>query len=94
MTLGDLLGAAERAAGNGDAAALLESPALLAAVAAAAAREGTDPDSYIAFVVRRFERDASPDDWVSLMGAASRESDPGKACLQRMVQWALGASAG
>lgn len=89
MTLGDLLSAAERAAGNGDVAALLDSPSLLAGVAAAAANEGTDPDSYVALAVRRFERDASPDDWVSLMGAASREADPGKACLQRMVQWAL-----
>lgn len=49
-----------------------------------------EPDSHVALIVRRFERDASPDDWVSLMGAASCDTDPGKAYLQRMVQWALG----
>jgi hypothetical protein len=41
------------------------------------------------FAVRRFERDASPDDWVSLMGDVSRHPDSGGACLKRIVGWAL-----
>jgi hypothetical protein len=41
------------------------------------------------FAVRRFERGASPDEWVSLMGDVSRHPDSGGACLKRIVGWAL-----
>lgn len=89
MMLGDLLAQAERVAAHGNVSALLESLSLVAGVAAAAAQEGLDPEAYVARAVRRFEREASPEDWVSLMGAASGQADPGRACVQRMVQWAL-----
>jgi hypothetical protein len=61
----------------------------MARVAAATSGDEIDPDAYVLAAVRRFEQGAGPDDWVSLMGAASGHADPGKACLQRMVQWAL-----
>ena len=89
MMLGDLLAEVDRAASAGDIAALLDDLPLLARVAAATAAEGIDPDSYVVAAVRRFEREASSEDWVSLMGAVSGHTDPGKACLQRMVRWAL-----
>jgi hypothetical protein len=90
MLLGDLLAQVERAGANGQVAALIGDLPLLAQVAAVAAEEGSDPDSYVMFAVRRFERGASPDDWVSLMGDVSRDVDSGGACLRRIVQWALG----
>jgi hypothetical protein len=90
MLLGDLLAQVEHAGANGNAAALIDDLSLLTQVAAVAAEEGSDPDSYVLFAVRRFERAASPDDWVSLMGDVSRDPDSGGACLRRIVQWALG----
>jgi hypothetical protein len=89
MLLGDLLAKVERSGADGNAAAMLGDLALLTEVAAAAAKDGDDPDSYILTAVRRFEHSASPDDWVSLMGAVSGEPDSGGACLRRIVQWAL-----
>jgi hypothetical protein len=89
MMLGDLLAEVERAANAGDATALLGDLSLMTRVAAATADGGIDPDAYVVAAVRRFEQGASPEDWVSLMGAASRHADPGKVCLQRMVHWAL-----
>jgi hypothetical protein len=87
MLLGDLLADAERSAGNGGVTALLEDIALMTRVAAATV--GLDPADYVVAAVRRFERGASSEDWVSLMGAASGLADPGSACLRRMVEWAL-----
>jgi hypothetical protein len=89
MMLGDLLAEVERAASAGDVAALLGDLSLMSRVAAVTAGEGIDPDAYVVAAVRRFEQGASAEDWVSLMGAASADADPGKACLQRMVRWAL-----
>lgn len=89
MLLGDLLAQVERAGARGHAAALLDDLSLLSQVAAVAAEEGNDPDSYVLFAVRRFERGASPDDWVSLMSDLSRQPDSGGACLRRIVQWAI-----
>lgn len=89
MLLGDLLAQVERAEASGNAAALLDDLALLARVAATAAREGVDPDDYVIAAVRRFEHTASPEDWVTLMGVASGHADPGSACLRRMVERAL-----
>jgi len=89
MLLGDLLAQAERAAASGNVTAVLVDLPLMARVAAAAGRAGLEPDEYLLTAVRRFERHASPDDWVSLMGAASGDSDAGRACLRRIAEWAL-----
>jgi hypothetical protein len=89
MMLGDLLVKVEQAASAGQVAGLLDDLKLITRVAAVTAAQGTDPDAYVVAAVRRFERDATSEDWVSLMGATSRDVDPGKACLQRMVEWAL-----
>lgn len=92
MLLGDLLGEVERKAGAGRAAALLDDLGLLARVAAAAGRAGMDPDAFVVAAVRRFEREASGEDWVTLMGIAAAHPDPGGACLRRMVEHALRAA--
>jgi hypothetical protein len=89
MMLGDLLVKVERAASSGEVAGLLDDLSLITRVAAATATRGSEPDEYVVAAVHRFEQGATSEDWVSLMGAASREADPGKACLQRMVEWAL-----
>ncbi|MCC6946203.1 MAG: hypothetical protein IT539_00415 [Bradyrhizobiaceae bacterium] len=89
MLLGDLLAQVERAEASGNAAALLDDLSLLARVAATAALEGIDPDDYVIAAVRRFEHSASADDWVTLMGAASGDANPGGACIRRMVERAL-----
>jgi hypothetical protein len=89
MLLGDLLAQVERADFAGNAAALLDDLSLLTRVAAAAGREGIDPDAYVVAAVRRFERGASSDDWVGIMSKTSNDANPGSACLQRMVEWAL-----
>jgi hypothetical protein len=93
MLLGDLLARAEGADATGAVAALLDDLSLLTRVAAVAARTGLDPDHYIMAAVKRFEREASGDDWVTLMGAASRHANPGSACLRYMVERALNADA-
>jgi hypothetical protein len=85
MLLGDILANVERAGADGTAAALLNDLPLMARLAAA----DVEPDAYILSAIRRFERHASSDDWVSLMGAASGSADPGAACLKRIVEWAL-----
>jgi hypothetical protein len=94
MLLGDLLAQVERAEASGSAAALLGELGLLARVAAAAASKGMEPDDYVIAAVRRFERTASAEDWVTLMSVASGHADPGRACLRRMVERTLAEDAG
>lgn len=89
MLLGDLLSQVEQAGANGNAAAILDDVALIARVAAMAGQIATDPDDYVLAAVRRFEHSADDSDWVSLIGAAARSDEPGKACLRRMVEHAL-----
>jgi hypothetical protein len=89
MLLGDLLAQVERTGATGHAASLLDDLALLARVAEAAARDGMEPDDYVIAAVRRFERTANAEDWVTLMGIASGHAEPGSACLRRMVERAL-----
>jgi hypothetical protein len=91
MLLGDILAKVERAGADGTATALLNDLPLMTRVTSVIGADESEPDTYILSAVRRFERHASPDDWVSLMGAASGSADPGAACLKRIVEWALNA---
>ena len=79
--LGDLLGHAQ-----GVAAAL---PAPLARDIEAS---GAEPASFARLAVSRFERHASPEDWVNLMSRLSGAADPAQACLEFMVRWSLRAA--
>jgi hypothetical protein len=89
MLLGDLLAQAERAGASGDVSAILADLPLMTRVTEAAGEAGLEPDEYVLAAVRLFERHASSDDWVSLMGAATGEADSGRACLRRIVEWVL-----
>lgn len=78
MMLGDVLRDAHRAC------ALLD-PALTAAIAQA----GEPPDAFARAAVASFERDASEEDWATLLSSIRTVERPGLACLEAMVRWQL-----
>lgn len=90
MLLGDLL---QRLASPDCAAAAfahLGDAALQAELDAAASRAGMPAGELVARAVEAFAATASDDDWVSLLGALSRASDPAEECLRRMIRFGLG----
>jgi len=78
VMLGDLLGQAQ------GAEAVL--PARLVREIEAA---GAEPAAFARLAVSRFERHASPEDWVELMSRLPGADDPAEACLEFMVRWSL-----
>ena len=76
MMLGDILREARAAA------AVLETE-LRERIEAA----GHAPGAFARAAVMSFERQASEEDWASLMSAIRSAPDPGKACLETMVRW-------
>lgn len=78
MMLGDVLAAAHRAA------ALLD-PALRRAIEAAR----HEPAEFARAAVAAFEREASEEDWATLMSTIRSAELPGTACLEAMVRWQL-----
>lgn len=89
MLLGDIIArlddetiAMQALAGLGDLPLLLR-------VETAAAEEGLTPGAFAAQAVTVFSNRASDEDWVSLIGAMGQTSDPGQACLRKMVEFAL-----
>ena len=89
MLLGDILSEIEHASMEGDAIALLDDLVLLARVNEAAARQGIDAESYVIAAVRGFEREASGEDWTTLISAMTAATNPGASCVKRMVERAL-----
>jgi hypothetical protein len=63
------------------AAALLDDE-LLAAIA----RRGESPALFAKAAVLGFERDASPEDWATLVSRVQGAADPGRTCLEIMVR--------
>ena len=86
MLLGDLLAAIERANAAGNSVALLDDLVLVARVNEAAARRGMQVEAYLIAAVRRFEREASNEDWTTLISAITGSANPGSACLRGMVE--------
>ena len=84
--LGDILAEMERAGVSGNAAALLDDLVLLAKVNEEAARRGVDAESYVMGAVRSFEREASSEDWTTLISAVAGATNPGSICIKRMVE--------
>ena len=78
MMLGDILAEAHRAA------ALLD-PTLLQAITAA----GQAPAGFARAAVVAFEREATEEDWATLVSAIRKAELPGTACLETMVRWQL-----
>ncbi|MBX3565407.1 MAG: hypothetical protein KF730_12630 [Sphingomonas sp.] len=89
MMLGDLLAAARDSAGGFLRWLHGSDPELAEQVAAAAAREGLAPGSYVRAAVADFARFASEEDWASLTSAMRDDVDPGTICLLAMVHWRL-----
>lgn len=63
--------------------------ALVVRVEQAAAGEGLTPGAFAARAVQVFSDQASDEDWVSLIGVMGQTTDPGQACLRKMVEFAL-----
>lgn len=75
-----------------DAAAALDALGdllLLQEVTAMGERHDEAPGEYVANASRRFAAQAGDEDWLALMTAMERADDPGRAALDRMLQWAL-----
>jgi hypothetical protein len=62
---------------------------LLVDVDAACRAQEVSAVAYAATAARRFADHASDDDWLALMTALESASDPGAACLRRMLIWSL-----
>ncbi|MFG1344359.1 hypothetical protein V5F59_05655 [Xanthobacter autotrophicus DSM 431] len=62
---------------------------LAARVAQAGARFGESAADYAAGACARFSDGASDEDWLALMTALERGSDPAATCLRAMIDWSL-----
>jgi hypothetical protein len=62
---------------------------LLVEVQAMGLRFGETTPAYAVAAARRFAAFASDEDWLALMTALERASDPGAACLRHMLRWSL-----
>jgi hypothetical protein len=89
MMLGDLLArlddekvAAEAVLATGDLAVVAQLRALAEA-------EGQSLGAYAVSAVRRYTCSASDEEWISLMGAMGRTSNPGSVCMERAVAYVL-----
>ena len=88
-TLGDILGAARRSAGNFQTWLTDSDPALAQRVAATAQQTGLSPTGYVRAAVADFSRFASEEDWATLVSTMRDSADPGTDCLLAMVDWRL-----
>ena len=87
--LGDLLAAARGSAGAFQGWLEASSLELAADVAAAAARDGLTPASFVRAAVADFSRFASGEDWATLTSSIRDNAEPGTVCLLAMVHWRL-----
>lgn len=89
MHLGSLIARLES---DDDAAAALEAlgdVVLFARVCAVAQQFDETPWAYVGGAVRRFAAAASSEDWLDLVGALGRTSDPARATLERILAWSI-----
>jgi hypothetical protein len=89
MLLGDLIARLDDEDAALEALLGLDDIVLLSRVEAAAASEGMTTGAFAAQAVGIFSDQASDEDWVSLIGVMGQTTDPGHACLKRMVEYAL-----
>lgn len=89
MLLGDVLSEIERTSGTDGIVALLDDLVLLAKVNEAAAQRGVDAESYVISAIRNFEREASGEDWTTLISALAAGDNPGVTCVKRMIERAV-----
>lgn len=89
MTLGAILANLRDEDAAGAALAALDDIVLYAQVQACGAEHAESPGEYACGAVRRFSNLASSEDWLSLMTAIERSSDPARTTLEKMVRWSL-----
>lgn len=92
-TLGDMLGAARRSAGQLDEWLGASDPDLMAELKEAAAASGMTATGYARLAVADFSRLADEEHWSTLISRLRDASDPGRACLAGMIRWRLEAPA-
>lgn len=51
-----------------------------------------NPDAFMRQAVLRFEREAPPEEWATVMSRLVGASDPGAACLEHIMRWNLRAT--
>jgi hypothetical protein len=94
VLLGDVIARLEDEAVAIETLAGLGDLSLVARVRDAAASGGLTAGEFAADAVRIFSDMASDEDWVSLIGVMGQTADPGRACLKKMVEFALRPSTG
>ncbi|ACA19971.1 hypothetical protein M446_5679 [Methylobacterium sp. 4-46] len=94
MLLGDIIARLDDEAVAAETLVQLGDLVLLGRVQEAAARAGVAPGAFAARAVGLFSDTASDEEWVGLIGAMGRTTEPGLACLRRMVEFALSAPGG
>ncbi len=89
MLLGELLRELQDETLAMNTLAAMNDVVLLARVRHAAALLAETPGEYAANSVRAFANHAAAEDWLALMTAIEASGDAGRACLARMIDWAL-----
>jgi hypothetical protein len=85
MQLGDLISRFADEAEAEEALLALSDLALLANLRIRAEANGLPLGAYAAMAVNRYAADASDEEWVTLIGAMGRASDPGATFLHRAL---------
>jgi len=89
MVLGEIIRDLSREGRAAAFLALCPDLTLLARLDAAARFYEEPVGEYVEGAVRRFANQAGDEDWLALMNAIERASDPGISCLTVMLAWSL-----
>lgn len=92
MMLGDILALARRSGTSFQSWLVSENPGLAVRIDDAAAREATDFGGYIGLAVSDFTEHASAEDWATLTSRLRNADDPGRVCIESMIDWRLEAT--
>ncbi len=93
MLLGDLLARFADESVAAEAVLSLGDPALLASVRERAEARGLEVGAFAAGAVRQYAREASDEEWATLLSAMNRDPDPGIVCFKRALAHALSGEA-
>ena len=89
MHLGNLIARLENDDAAADALEALGDVVLFARVCVIAQQFDESPGAYVGGAARRFAAVASSEDWLDLVGALSRTSDPARAALAKILAWSI-----
>ena len=88
MLLGDLLSRFTDESLAAEAIISLADLGLLTALREQAKEDGLELGTFAALAVQRYAEEASDEEWITLMGAMERSTDPGLTCLKRALIYA------